>query len=116
MTTATDRVTTYARKAGDMIGWDVFLPAAETPKVDETLAAVRAYIKGPEPEPDHRGGTMMEADKAHQAGRSIIEHEYYRLKWFKNGNAHIEFKRADLVATMNAILAKHYPGALPPRI
>lgn len=81
----------------------------------DDLVRVFCVLDG-KPEPDHRGGTMMEADKAHQAGLSIIEHEYYRLKWFKNGNAHIEFKRADLVAKMNAILAKHHPGALPPRL
>ena len=30
----------------------------------------------------------------------------------KNGNAHVTFKRMDLVDTMNRIIAKHYPGAL----
>ncbi|ONZ24329.1 hypothetical protein A8F44_22135, partial [Burkholderia cenocepacia] len=34
------------------------------------------------------------------------------LRWFKNGNGHLTFKRADLVDRMNLILAKHYPNAL----
>ena len=41
------------------------------------------------------------------------ETEYLSIKCFKNTNAHITFKRLDLVEKMNKIIAKHYPGALP---
>jgi len=40
------------------------------------------------------------------------ENDYFHLRWFKNGNGHLTFKRADLVEQMNRILAKHYPNAL----
>lgn len=42
------------------------------------------------------------------------EHEsaYMKVRVFKNGNAHLWFKRADLVASINALLAEHYGGTL----
>ncbi|MBK0052996.1 DUF4942 domain-containing protein [Stenotrophomonas sp. S39] len=39
--------------------------------------------------------------------------EYIDVKLFKNGNAHIIFKRPDLVDKLNAVIARHYPSALP---
>jgi len=36
------------------------------------------------------------------------EDEYFKVRGFKNGNGHIEFKRADLVEKVNAIIAEHY--------
>ena len=32
-----------------------------------------------------------------------LETEYFKLKWFTNGNLHVEFKRMDLVARLNQI-------------
>jgi predicted RNA methylase len=42
------------------------------------------------------------------------EHEspYMKVRVFKNGNAHLWFKRPDLVASINALLADYYGGAL----
>ena len=62
-----------------------------------------------QPEPDHRSSI---------ASSSILvagqwSNDYLDLKWFKNGNAHATFKRPDLVDKLNAVVAKHYPGALP---
>lgn len=68
------------------------------------------------PEPDHREGIWSAAFKAEQDRTYAFETEYLRVKWFKNGNAHIEFKRMDLVEQMNRIIARHYPNVLPPRI
>lgn len=45
----------------------------------------------------------------------LLNDDYLHLRWFKNGNGHITFKRPDLVEQMNLILAKHYPHALPAR-
>lgn len=42
-----------------------------------------------------------------------LENEYFVLKWFKNGNGHLTFKRADLVEAMNQVLAKHRANSLP---
>lgn len=67
-------------------------------------------------EPDHRSGIWSAAFQAEQDRTYAFETDYLRVKWFKNGNAHIEFKRMDLVEQMNRIIARHYPNVLPPRI
>lgn len=38
-----------------------------------------------------------------QAKQSEFETEYFRLKWFKKGTLHIEFRRLDLVDKINSI-------------
>lgn len=45
--------------------------------------------------------TMVNA--AGKEGKSWCETTYFRLKWFRNRNMHIEFKRMDLVAKLNAL-------------
>lgn len=39
--------------------------------------------------------------------------EYVRLKWFRNGNAHLVFTRLDLVEKFNQRILQRYPEALP---
>lgn len=71
------------------------------------------------PEPDFRSGLYSQYCNARRGenGRELMRGEldadYVSIRWFKNGNAHVTFKRPDLVNAMNKILAKHYPGALP---
>lgn len=44
----------------------------------------------------------------------VFENELYRAKAFKNGNLHLEFKRADLLEKVNEQIAEFYAnGALP---
>lgn len=43
-----------------------------------------------------------------------LEFEYFKVKTFKNGNAHITFKQPGLVDRLNKIIATAYPNALPP--
>jgi len=38
----------------------------------------------------------------------VYECDYYRAKGFKNGNLHLEFKRADLLDLLNEQIALHY--------
>jgi hypothetical protein len=40
--------------------------------------------------------------------------DYFTIRTFKKGSAHITFTRPDLVERVNDIIARHYPGALPP--
>lgn len=40
--------------------------------------------------------------------------EYFTVRAYKKGSAHITFTRPDLVDRINDIIARHYPGALPP--
>lgn len=44
---------------------------------------------------------------------SDSECDYFRVKLFKNGNAHIWFKRPDLVERINRVIAHHYGTTLP---
>ena len=44
--------------------------------------------------------------------REVFEDDYYRVKGFKNGNMHIEFKRDDLLDGLNDQIAEHYGNAL----
>lgn len=42
----------------------------------------------------------------------VFDDDYYRVKGFKNGNIHLEFKRADLLDGLNDQIAEHYGKAL----
>ena len=67
-------------------------------------------------EADHRHGAYSLISGAWLARRTEAESDYLHLRWFKNGNGHVTFKRPDLVNQMNLILAKHYPNALASEI
>lgn len=43
----------------------------------------------------------------------LYEDEYIHLRWFKNGNGHLTFKRQDLVDALNQMIAKHRANTLP---
>lgn len=83
----------------------------------EDLQRVFRILDG-KPEEDHRNGLCSRLNDAirgegftWRAGQ--LDDTYMHIRWFKNSNGHITFKRMDLVDRMNKILAKHYPGALP---
>nr|WP_305790487.1 DUF4942 domain-containing protein [Pantoea sp. 1.19] len=40
------------------------------------------------------------------------EDNFFSMRYFQKGTAHITFKRCDLTRKMNDILANHYPGML----
>ncbi|ECJ2934362.1 DUF4942 domain-containing protein [Salmonella enterica subsp. enterica] len=46
----------------------------------------------------------------------LLTCDYFTLRVFKKGSAHITFTRPDLVDRVNDIIARHYPGALPPAV
>lgn len=46
----------------------------------------------------------------------LLTCNYFTLRVFKKGSAHITFTRPDLVDRVNDIIARHYPGALPPAV
>lgn len=45
---------------------------------------------------------------------AVFTCEYFTIRAYKKGSAHITFTRPDLVEKVNDIIARHYPGALPP--
>lgn len=52
----------------------------------------------------------VDAERAGRYGRrqSEVETEYFRIKGYMNGNAHLWFQRADLVEKVNKLLAEYY--------
>lgn len=40
----------------------------------------------------------------------LYEDDYFKVRAFKNGNGHIEFKRADLLDKANLLIHEHYKG------
>ncbi|ARL99143.1 DUF4942 domain-containing protein [Burkholderia pseudomallei] len=77
----------------------------------DDLIRVFCVLDG-KPEPDHRHGAYVLVSDTRQSRQTEAENTYFHLRWFKNGNGHLSFKRPDLVDKMNQILAKHYPNAL----
>jgi predicted RNA methylase len=55
-------------------------------------------------------GEIETARKKHSGGihQSVHEGDYFRVRVFKNGNAHLWFTRPDLVEKVNKLLADHY--------
>src|SRR6185437_8743952 len=45
--------------------------------------------------------------------QSYTESEFFRVRGFKNGNAHVWFKRDDLVEKVNKLLAEYYGAVIP---
>ena len=78
----------------------------------EDLDRVFHVLDG-KPEPDHRVALGRSVQAAHFRGERSLLTDFFKIKWFKNGNAHVEFTRPDLVDQLNKILVKHHPDALP---
>lgn len=55
--------------------------------------------KGPAKEND----TLTSINHAYREKKTSCETEYFKFKWYGNGNLHIEFKRMDLVKELNRI-------------
>jgi hypothetical protein len=82
-----------------------------TDQVDDLMRVF--HVLDGKPERDVRRATYQDMSAAWAKRERFYENEYIAVKWFKNNNGHITFKRLDLVDKLNDILAKHYPGALP---
>ncbi|MFP6557795.1 DUF4942 domain-containing protein [Paraburkholderia sp. B3] len=81
--------------------------------IDELDDLIRVFcVLDGKPEPDHRHGAYVLVSDARQARQTEAENDYFHLRWFKNGNGHLTFRRPELVDRINQILAKHYPNAL----
>lgn len=82
----------------------------------DDLMRVLSILDG-KPEPDHRQGVysmLSNAGAMSYSGKAgECANDYLSIRFFKNHNGHITFKRPELVEKMNKIIAKHYPNALP---
>jgi phospholipid N-methyltransferase len=78
------------------------------------------HVLDGKPAPDYSQGivsALREAVNGWKAGGPMeCETEYWRLKFFKNGNGHLFPKRKDLITKANLLIAEHYGavvGAAP---
>ncbi|MBO1551440.1 DUF4942 domain-containing protein [Yersinia pseudotuberculosis] len=68
--------------------------------------------------PDNRGDVtnrLYEHIRANPHIAKVYEDDYFSIKYFMKGSAHLKFRKPELIDKMNAIVAKHYPGVLPER-
>lgn len=47
--------------------------------------------------------------------KDVYEDEFFSIRYFLKGTAHLTFKRPELIERMNDIIANHYPGMLAHR-
>ncbi|MHA3501360.1 DUF4942 domain-containing protein [Yersinia enterocolitica] len=69
--------------------------------------------------PDNRRDVtarLYEHISANRQRAEVYEDEYFAIKYFMKGSAHLTFKKPALMDKMNDIIAKHYPGVLPERV
>jgi Domain of unknown function (DUF4942) len=74
------------------------------------------HVLDSKPEADYRQGCYMQLGTAFReqtAWPKSYQNDYFELRLFRNGNGHLCFKRPELIDAMNAIIARHFPNALP---
>lgn len=67
--------------------------------------------------PDNRGDIsirLMEHIRDNPV-KDAYEDNYFSIRYFQKGTAHLTFKRPNLVDKLNDIIVKHYPGMLAER-
>jgi hypothetical protein len=67
------------------------------------------------PIPERNGGIVSAISVAQRVDaqkRREVETEFFHCRWYKNGALHIRFKRLDLLARINAIIAEYYGEVL----
>lgn len=75
------------------------------------------YVLDGKKAPGRNGGIVGAYDEAKKGNygpaQRVIETEYFRLRTYKNGNAHLWFLRKDLVEQLNKIIADYYGEVIP---
>lgn len=69
--------------------------------------------------PDHRvseGAKFGEFFERERFSGAVYDGEYFTMRYYMKGTAHITFKRPELVSRINDIVARHYPNMLPTRL
>jgi len=72
------------------------------------------FLLDGKPIPDNRSDitTRLMAHIRDNPDKDVYEDDFFRIRYFQKGTAHLTFKRLELVERMNDIIAKHYPGML----
>lgn len=91
-------------------------------ELDDLVRVFRVLDDKPIPDRDQGIQNQIREKCGEQRGgyrfvpnRGECDLEYFHVRWFKKGTAHLTFTRPDLVDEMNKIVARHHPNALPPR-
>lgn len=68
--------------------------------------------------PEMYGGIVAAIEESRRGGgfgrrQSECESDYFKIRCFKNGNAHVWFKRDDLVEKVNKLLGEYYGAVIP---
>ncbi|ARB83659.1 MULTISPECIES: DUF4942 domain-containing protein [Yersinia] len=69
--------------------------------------------------PDNRGDVttrLYEHMSANRQMTKVYEDDYFSIKYFMKGSAHLTFRKPGLMDKMNDIIAKHYPSVLAERV
>ncbi|MFW5388689.1 DUF4942 domain-containing protein [Yersinia sp. 2542 StPb PI] len=69
--------------------------------------------------PDNRGDVtsrLYEHIRVNSQMAKIYEDDYFLIKYFMKGSAHLTFRKPALIDKMNNIVAKRYPQMLPRRV
>jgi len=86
-------------------------------RMGDTMADIERVFAVLDGQPPQPGGLSraVEQDRGHgwDPRQSCTETTYFRIRGFKNGNAHVWFKRDDLVEKANEVLADYYGEVLP---
>ena len=96
-------------------GWGRFSSDGHT-KIDDLARPF--YVLDGRNVPDHRVSDGAKQDaffSENQFNGKVFECDYFSVRYYKKGSAHITFKRLDLVEKINDMVASHYPDMLPPR-
>ena len=71
------------------------------------------HVLDGKPAPEYQQGMCAAIRTALRDTKAdVIETPYFRVRWFRNGNAHLWFLREDLVEMANKLIAEHYGEVL----
>jgi len=77
------------------------------------IERVFAVLDNQTPRPELREAITKSREGGFSPRQSYTETEYFRVRTYKNGNAHLWFTRDDLVDKANHVLADYYGVVLP---
>ncbi|CNL00055.1 DUF4942 domain-containing protein [Yersinia kristensenii] len=83
-------------------------------QIDITPRFGARLVQEGKPIPDNRGDIstrLMEHIRDNPA-KENYEDDFFCIRYFQKGTAHLTFKRLGLIERMNDIIAKHCPGML----
>lgn len=75
------------------------------------------FLLDGKPIPDNRSdiSTRLMEHIRDNSTKDVYEDEFFSIRYYQKGTAHLVFKRLELIERMNDIIAKHYPGMLASR-